>query len=456
MRKLFALIVTASVTVAILSTGCSGGTKEPQTADAFEVFAEEVASVLERVRLAHGILSDPATGSLTPSQQEQRYAGLEEEMRQLRAGLDALDVPELLREPQRHFTSLLVKERDIWVHMVLYVRTGQELHRVLANEIVVDSQEETQAHTRQLQSILEGRGIDLARFGLDAFLAPSTPTPTPIAIVPTVSPTASPTPSPARPATPTPASEMQPKPTPTPTPSPVIQPTPTAPATPTSTPVPLTPSPTPSPTARPPDTPTPSPTVTQAPSISPTPTPTPTPKPTAVPIPTPTPPPSPTATPKPTPSPIPTPTLTPTLRPSPSPTPSPTPSPVLKEGLLAVVRFRDRAGEPALVAHWTVDVEAGELVAIEYPFIGGDNLELSVFMGSEEGGAVLRGTYMAAPDGDRLFDLHDFSSSWNGDAVAPLDGTYRIYFDNTTAETPKVMHTLVTYHRRAPGSKPPG
>ena len=101
-------------------------------------------------------------------------------------------------------------------------------------------------------------------------------------------------------------------------------------------------------------------------------------------------------------------------------------------------------------------MQPGELVVIEYPFVEGDNLELSVFMGSEEGAAVLRQTYMAAPDGERLFDLHDFSKSWNGDAVTPSNGTYRIYFDNTTADTPKVMHALVTYHKRAPGSKPPG
>ena len=204
------------VTVAILSIGCSGGAKGPEPADAFKVFTAEVVNVLTQIRLAQGVLSDPAVGSLTPSEREQRYAELEEEMRQLREGLDALDVPEQLREPQRRFTSLLVKERDIWVHMVLYVRTGQELHRALANELLVDSQEEIQTHTRQLQGILEDRGGDMARFGLDAFLAPGTPTPTPGAIAPTVSPTTSPTASPVRSAPSTPTTEVQPEPTPTP------------------------------------------------------------------------------------------------------------------------------------------------------------------------------------------------------------------------------------------------
>ena len=125
----------------------------------------------------------------------------------------------------------------------------------------------------------------------------------------------------------------------------------------------------------------------------------------------------------------------------------------MKEGDLVVIRWLDRLGNPAIIAHWTVDVEARTLVMVEYPFVASDNLEISMFLGIDELGSTLDRTYMEAPNGEVKVDLSDFSKTWNGEATTTVDGTYRVYFDNADSDDPKDMHVLITYHIPAPGTK---
>ena len=76
-----------------------------------------------------------------------------------------------------------------------------------------------------------------------------------------------------------------------------------------------------------------------------------------------------------------------------------------------------------------------------------------MFLGNDVLGSTLRRTYIEAPNGERLVERSDFSSTWNVKATTPVDGTYRVYFDNTDSDVPKDMHVLITYHMPAPGTK---
>ena len=321
-----------------------------------------------------------------------------------RERLASTDYPAHLLEAQRLFTALLAQEREIWVHMVLYARTGQELHRVLVDELVFANSRDMQDAVRHLQALVGDASVDPGGLGLNTFVDAE--------VTPTRALSASPTPSPA----------------------PTLMPTPTNTPTPRAT---GTPAPLPTPTTK----------LEYAKTASPTPTritPTPTPH-----LPQPTePPPSPSATP----TIASTPTPTPTSAPLPE-TPSSTIEPVLTEGALQVIRFKDRKGEPALVAHWTVDVEPESLSIIEYPFLDGDQLEFQLAMGCYTETCNPVRIFMEAPNGERLFYLEELSSSWLGLADTVGDGTYRVYFDNTFSDEPQIVHFIVIYHMPAPGSK---
>ena len=92
---------------------------------------------------------------LDPSQKEALYSDSEEDMRLAREQLDDLDVPNELMDTHKMLTSLLLNERDIWVHMVLYARTGQEIHFVLAKELLVNSEVEIQLAVQGLSKVLK-------------------------------------------------------------------------------------------------------------------------------------------------------------------------------------------------------------------------------------------------------------------------------------------------------------
>ena len=125
-----------------LAAACAGNGEMPHGADSVESFTREIRKAVEKIEQSHVALSDPALNALSPSQRESRYSELEEEIRQERDRIGSLDLPEELADIQRRLTSALFKEREIWVHMVLYARTEQEVHRVLAAELLLDSREE--------------------------------------------------------------------------------------------------------------------------------------------------------------------------------------------------------------------------------------------------------------------------------------------------------------------------
>lgn len=403
MPKLPAVAVLLLAT--LLVHGCSGGTEEQDREGDITEFARAAVRVLGQIERAHAVLADPEVNAMPPDRQEDRYAALEEEMRRAREQLGAIEVTGDLAELRTLFDSLLVKERDIWVHMVLFARTGQELHRVLANELLADGRQITQTAVRRLRQDLVAAGVDAGQFGLDAYLASDTAASTDARAGPTALVASRPSPTPVA----TTAS--------TPTAGP-----PEAPAT----VQPLAATPTPTSEAERPSAPTPTPS-RQVDGTS-TPTPEPTRTPTAFPI------------------------VTATALATPTPMPSPTVTPVLMDGDLLVIKFPDRKGNPAYIAHWTVHVEPRTVAYVEYPFLRGDDLEISMFLGIDELDSTLRQAYLEAPDGERLVELSDFSRSWNGDAVAPSSGTHRVYFDNSDGDVPKVMHVLITYHRAAPGA----
>ena len=398
-----------TVAVLLLATllvhGCSGGTEGQDREGDITEFAHAAVRVLGQIEGAHTVLADPEVNAMPADRQESRYAALEEEMRRAREELGSIEVTGDLAELRTLFDSLLVKERDIWVHMVLFARTGQELHRVLANELLADGRQITQTAVQRLRQDLVAAGVDAQQFGLDAYLASHTAASTDARAAPTALVASRPSPTPHATTAPTPTAGP-----------------PEAPAT----VQPLAATPTPTSEAKRPSAPTPTPS-RQVDGTS-TPTPEPTRTPTAFPI------------------------VTATALAAPTPTPSPTVTPVLMDGDLLVIRFPDRKGNPAYIAHWTVHVEPRTVAYIEYPFLSGDDLEISMFLGIDELDSTLRQAYLEAPDGERLVELSDFSRSWNGDAVTRSSGTHRAYFDNSDGDVPKVMHVLITYHRAAPGA----
>ncbi len=372
---------------------CAGETK----ADPGLAFGEHVAETLEEVGAFHAALDDPEIARLPSEAREERYREIDEGVRALIETTEQIDVPQGFAEAHSDLSAMLVNEREIWVHMVLYARTGQELHSVLAGELAFDASKQVFGLLSLMRAALVAAGIDAADVGLDAVVFAA-----------------------ARP-----SSGEQVEAPPTPTPIPAVVAAPTSTATP--------PSPTPQATA----------TLTPFPTATPSPVPSPSER-------RPSPTPLPAATASPTPSPTPTPTATATAVPSPTPAASPTPA--ITEGELVVIRFQDRRGSPAFVAHWIVDLEPGALAAIEYPFVAGDDLEISVVMGLDALGTRLRLAYMEGPDRGRLVQHEDFQRPQNTDVAVEAGGLHRFYFDNTSSEVHMVAHLLITYHEAAPGS----
>jgi len=159
---------------------------------------------------------------------------------------------------------------------------------------------------------------------------------------------------------------------------------------------------------------------------------------------------SPTRTSTPTPSMAASPTPEPTF--VPARTSAPSPAPVRKEQDPPVIRWPDSYDRPAFIAHWTIPVEAGITAFIEYPFVGDDELELSVSFDQEFENERLKNTTFEAPAGDTLVATGLVELLWEYEVVAPASGRYRFYFDNTGNEGYVTVHLLVTYHTPGPGT----
>ena len=433
MSKLPATLAALALALGLAVACGSGGGSRPQGADAVESFTQDVRIAVEKIERSHSALSDPALNVLPASERESRYSGLEEEIRLERDRIGSGDIPDELTETRRLVTSVLSKEREIWVHMVLFARTGQEVHSVLATELLLDSQEELERAIIGLQQVRIEVGLDPSIAGLESYTSRSTGLPTATIVVRASEEPKSATPTPTAVPTFTPdaGSPTHTATSPTPTRLQSDTPTQTAIASPTA---PHTPTPRPSPT--PTTTPTPLPTETLKPTLAPTLTP--------------------TATPTSTATPTPTPTATAEVTPQPSPTPTTPPIPILKDGQLVVIRFPDNRGNPALIAHWIVDVEPRELAMVEYPFLLDDRLEISIYINPEKPGTTLDRTYIETPAGERFVTAENFERPWQGEAMTTSNGTYGIFFDNTQGDGHQEMHVLITYHKEAPGSQPPG
>lgn len=134
------------------------------------------------------------------------------------------------------------------------------------------------------------------------------------------------------------------------------------------------------------------------------------------------------------------------IRPEDFPTPLPVPPLVLEGGRgdIVVSKYPDLKGNPALVAHWNIIVDAGSLAYVDYPFAKGDNLELSVY------GQKLPWAYMESPTGQRIVEIENTIRPWNGEVQADSSGRYKFFFDNTDGDADKIMHLVITYHTHMP------
>ena len=245
--------------VAALAVGCGGDRSEDVPEGPLAPFVREVAGILRQVDEARLDLDDQAVEALPSADREARYSELEE---QSRNGLDRLlelAVPLGAGETVAHLADMLVNEREMWLHMVFYARTGQVVHRALADDFAFTVQEDRLEAMVELTNLLAEAEIDAASLGLEVVATPTA----------VVRATSTPTPLPTQTATPTRS------PVPTPTPSP--RSTSTAAASATTVPPTGTPTAVPRATATPPPSATPQPTRTPTPTPSPTSTPTPAP-----------------------------------------------------------------------------------------------------------------------------------------------------------------------------------
>ena len=137
------------------------------TADPYEDFAINIQDVLEEITYAHETLSDPDAFVLTPSERGSIYDALDQRMKLTREDLEKASAPTDLIGTKNAFVRLLVKERDIWVHMSLFARTGQEVHRVLANELLSDIQQEIPIAVSVLVDTLQSVDLDPTDFDLE-------------------------------------------------------------------------------------------------------------------------------------------------------------------------------------------------------------------------------------------------------------------------------------------------
>ena len=187
---------------------------------------------------------------------------------------------------------------------------------------------------------------------------------------------------------------------------------------------------------------TPTPTV-PAPTPRPTPTatalaPTPSPRPSATPFPTRVPVPSPTATARPT--------ATPTQAP-----PVPTLTPVLiHDEEPNVVSFPDAQGQPALTAHWEIAIDGPAVIAVDYPYVEGDDLEVFVTFEAADPRAELTSVVIQGPGNQLLASTEGVDLLWRSAFSIQETGIHRILLTPPVATGEMTVNLLVTYHITAP------
>ena len=333
-------------------------------------YALLVAEAMAQVDSGQEAITAQEVGSLP---EPGLYESIQWSIEAARNGLAQVELPDDVSGIHEDLLTMLNKETERWTHMVLFARTGQELHRVLADQLGEESAALREVAISRLRQVVEAAGLDPDDLGLvvsNDGQATQTPTLPPDA-------SSQPTPSPAA------ATEAAPTLIPLPTPTTMATALPTSAAIPTAT-------------VASPSTPEPVPALT--------------------------------------------------------PTPTPSPAPLRKFQDPPVIRWPDSYDRPAFIVHWTVPVEAGITAFVEYPFIGDDELELSVSFDQEFESEILKNTVFEAPAGDVLVSTGLVELLWESEVVAPVSGRYRFYFDNTGNKGYVTVHLLVTYHEPGPGT----
>ncbi|MFQ6028945.1 MAG: hypothetical protein ACE5Q6_15800 [Dehalococcoidia bacterium] len=250
MRRLSALSPAWLLLGLLLALACGPTDSGTPAATSLSGYAERVTETLLLVRQVHREITDPSVASLAPAAQQERYQAVDTEIRQKSQQLIDLEVPAEAQEFRTALLNLLDTEREIWVHLTLYSRTGQELHRVLATELTFAVDSGSRELAQQLLEVLEDQKVRPPDYLVVLAAAPA-----PVVAVPTAAPTVLPT---ATPLLPAPTEAVPSLPTPVPSlPPTVSEPTATLEPTvlPTPSPVPTAARPTPAPTPGPPSPP---------------------------------------------------------------------------------------------------------------------------------------------------------------------------------------------------------
>ncbi|PZC46961.1 MAG: hypothetical protein C1O27_001577 [Chloroflexi bacterium] len=178
-------------------------------------------------------------------------------------------------------------------------------------------------------------------------------------------------------------------------------------------------------------------------------------------LPAPTPRPTPTET-APPPTPSPRPSITPfptrqptaTTRPAPTPTqmpPAPTLTPVLvHEGKPNVVSFPDAQGQLALTAHWEIVIEGPSVIAVDYPFVESDDLEVFVTFKAADPQAKLTSVVIKGPGKQELASTKDVDLLWRSAFTIQETGVHRILLNPPVATGDMTVNLLITFHLTAP------
>jgi hypothetical protein len=119
-----------------------------------------------------------------------------------------------------------------------------------------------------------------------------------------------------------------------------------------------------------------------------------------------------------------------------------------------VISFPDKKGNPAFIAHWTIELDPGEFTLTKYPLVAEDDLEISMFFAFHLEETPTGVAYIEDPRGNRIVDVKAFTDKGIKDTKTEFSGMYSIYVDNTQSTHPVTMHLLITYHVPAPGSGP--
>ena len=390
MRRARHIIFGTALLFGLLVAACSPSgpditTVRGQSSEAGR-FPRLASQTLLRIQAAHLLLASPDVDSMSPAEQDERFRAVQNKIIDDMAAAQSLDVPEYLNESRHQLVRILLSEQHIWDHMALFALSGEEGQRAEARLESADVDLEAQTLASEMTRLLKARSPALAAL---------------IPIIESPPATAQEAASAAESSVTAAVPQV--------TPGYEDSATATVPRAAYGSGGGLPPAP----NIEPASVPEGSVTAT-APSYD---------------------------------------SASPADSPAPAPDAPESGAPAIKipdltlsggTGEIIILRYKDRQGNPAMVAHWSMDIDPGKLALIDYPFVSGDILEMSAF------GHRIDLVYMESPSGERILELENFLRPWRGDITATEDGWYRIYLDNTNGDTTKNMHVIIKYHDEAP------